>query len=74
MPYCLIRPAEIVCADSSQSQYDKKGNVQEFVLDVEKTEGRKIFMAKDFNREVVVRLDIAEVFCGERLMEFGSSQ
>lgn len=25
-----------------------------------KTEGRKIFMAKDFNREVVVRLDIAE--------------
>lgn len=34
--------------------------MQEFVLDVEKTEGRKIFMAKDFNREVVVRLDIAE--------------
>ena len=56
----MICPAEIVCADSSQSQYDKKGNVQEFVLDVEKTEGRKIFMAKDFNREVVVRLDIAE--------------
>lgn len=58
--YCLMRPMEIICADKNESQYDKKGNVQDFVLDVEKVEGRKIFLAKDYNKQLLVRLDVAE--------------
>lgn len=34
--------------------------MQNFVLDVEKVGRRAIFLAKDFNRRLIVRLDVAE--------------
>lgn len=59
-PYYLIMPPEITCADEEESQYDTMGNVQNFVLDVEKAGNHKIFLAKDYKRQLLVRLDVAE--------------
>ncbi len=59
-PYYLMIPSEIICADKDESKYDVRGNVQDFVLDMEKTGKRKIFLAKDYNSQLIVRLDVAE--------------
>ena len=59
-PYYLMLPADIVCADKDESKYDAGGTVQNFVLDIEKTGKRKIFLAKDYNKQLIVRLDVAE--------------
>ncbi len=59
-PYFLMIPQELMCADKEESEYDTRGNVQNFVLDVEKVGRRAIFLAKDFNRRLIVRLDVAE--------------
>jgi len=60
MPYFLMMPPEIICADSKKTQYDAGGNVQNFVLDLEKAEKYKIFLAKDYKQQIIVRLDVAE--------------
>jgi len=59
-PYYLMIPQELMCASKEESEYDTRGNVQDFVLDVEKVKRRAIFFAKDFNRRLIVRLDVAE--------------
>lgn len=59
-PYYLMIPSEIICADKDQSKYGAGGSIQDFVLDVEKVEKRAIFLAKDYGRQMVVRLDVAE--------------
>ncbi|MCM1560825.1 MAG: hypothetical protein NC123_14990 [Butyrivibrio sp.] len=59
-PYYLMIPQELICADKDESGYDTRGNVQDFVLDVEKVGKQRIFFAKDFNRRLIVRLDVAE--------------
>lgn len=59
-PYYFIMPPEITCVHKEESKYDVMGNVQDFVLDVEKAGNRKIFLAKDYRRQLLVRLDVAE--------------
>lgn len=59
-PYYLMMPPEIACADKEESVYDSIGNVKDFVLDVEKAGNRKIFIAEDYSRRLLVRLDVAE--------------
>lgn len=59
-PYYLMLPPEVMCADSNETKCDARGNVQDFVLNTEKVGKRTIFFAKDFNRQLVVRLDVAE--------------
>lgn len=59
-PYCMMSPKKIVCADREASQYDSRGNVQDFVLNLEKAGSEKIFLAEDYGRQLVVRLDVAE--------------
>lgn len=59
-PYFLMMPPEITCADKDKSQYDAMGNVQDFVLDPIKAGKRKIFLAQDYGRQLLVRLDVAE--------------
>ena len=59
-PYCFMLPPEIMCADKEESEFDAKGNVQDFVLDVEKAGKRRIFLAKDYNKQMLVRLDVVE--------------
>lgn len=59
-PYYLMLPPEITCADKEESQYDSMGNVQNFVLDMKKVGNRKIFLAQDYGRQLLVRLDVAE--------------
>ncbi len=58
--YCLMQPPEILCADREKSRYDAKGVLQDFVLDAKQAGNRSIFLAKDYNRQLVVRLDAAE--------------
>lgn len=58
--YCLMQPPEILCADREKSRYDAKGVLQDFVLDAKQAGNRSIFLAKDYNRQLVVRLDVAE--------------
>lgn len=59
-PYYLMMPPEITCADNKETQYDAGGNVRNFVLDLEKAEKYKIFLAKDYREKIIVRLDVAE--------------
>lgn len=59
-PYYLMIPSEINCADSMATQYDAAGNVEHFVLDPQKVGTNKIFWAKDYKRQIIVRLDVAE--------------
>lgn len=59
-PYYLMFPPEIMCADRNETKCDAGGNVRDFVLNTEKVGKRAIFCAKDFNRQLVVRLDVAE--------------
>lgn len=59
-PYFLMMPPEITCADNKETQYDAGGNVRNFVLDLEKAEKYKIFLAKDYREQIIVRLDVAE--------------
>lgn len=58
--YFFMKPPEIVCADERESEFDARGHVQSFVLNVEKAGNRKIFMSADYNRQMLVRLDVAE--------------
>lgn len=58
--YYLMLPPKIICADQEESRYDAMGNIQEFVLDVKKAGNRKIFLAEDYNGQLLVRLDVAE--------------
>lgn len=57
--YCMI-PPEIECSEKLKSTYDTTGQVKEFVLDASKVGTHKLFMAKDYQRKVIVRLDVAE--------------
>ncbi len=59
-PYYLMMPPEISCADKEESRYDVIGNVQDFVLDPIKAGNRKIFLAQDYGKQLLVRLDVAE--------------
>lgn len=59
-PYYLLIPPEITCVHEEETQYDAMGNVQDFVLDVQKIGNRKIFLAKDYRKQLVVRLDVPE--------------
>ncbi len=59
-PYYLMIPPEILCADKEESQYDARGNVQDFVLDPIEVGNRKILLAKDYGKQLLVRLDVAE--------------
>lgn len=59
-PYYLMVPPKIACAKKEESVYDSIGNVKDFVLDVEKAGNRKIFIAEDYGRQLIVRLDVAE--------------
>lgn len=59
-PYYLMMPPRIICADKEESRYDAMGNVQDFVLDMKKVGDRKIFLAEDYERQLLVRLDVAE--------------
>lgn len=57
--YCMI-PPELVCAEKTKSTYDTTGQVKDFVLDSSKVGMHRIFMAGDYQRKVIVRLDVAE--------------
>lgn len=59
-PYYLLLPPEIECADEVASKYDAVGNIQDFVLDTEKAGKQRIFLAKDYKKKLLVRLDVAE--------------
>jgi len=59
-PYCLMHIPKITCADKEESRYDARGDIEEFVLDAEKAESRRIFLAEDYNGQLLVRLDVAE--------------
>lgn len=59
-PYYFIMPPEIICADKEESVYDSAGNIKDFVLDVKKAGNRKIFIAGDYRKQLIVRLDVAE--------------
>lgn len=59
-PYYFIRPSEIICADKEESVYDSVGNIKDFVLDIKKVGNRKIFVAGDYRKKLLVRLDVAE--------------
>ncbi len=58
--YHLMLPPEIACVHEQAAGMDAAGNIQEFVLDVEKVGTQKIFLAKDYGRQLLVRLDVAE--------------
>lgn len=57
--YYLMMPPEIICGDGEESPYGVIG-ARDFILDLKKAENRKIFLAKDYNRQLLVRLDVAE--------------
>ncbi|MCM1258323.1 MAG: hypothetical protein NC307_10795 [Roseburia sp.] len=59
-PYCVMHLPQVICADKEESRYDDRGEIKEFVLDAEKAEGRRIFLAEDYNQQLLVRLDAAE--------------
>lgn len=59
-PYYFLLPPEIVCVDKVASKYDEAGNIQDFVLDIEKVGKQRIFLAKDYKKKLLVRLDVAE--------------
>jgi len=56
--YAMNIPA-IECA-SETSTRDALGNVKEFVLDEEKVRNSRIFLAKDYGNQLLIRLDVAE--------------
>ncbi len=58
--YHLLMPPEIACAHEQAAGMEVAGNIQDFVLDVEKVGTQKIFLAKDYGRQLLVRLDVAE--------------
>lgn len=59
-PYYLLLPPEIECADKGESIYDDAGNIEKFVLEEEKVGRQRIFVAKDYKKKLIVRLDVAE--------------
>lgn len=59
-PYYFMMPPKITCADQEESRYDAVGNVQDFVLNIKKAGNRKIFLAEDYDSQLLVRLDVAE--------------
>lgn len=59
-PYCRMQPPEILCAHREESGYDARGDVARLVLDPEKVEGQKIFLAGDYRGQLLVGLDVAE--------------
>lgn len=59
-PYCFMSPPVIACAHKEESRFDVRGNVAELVLDADRVEKRRIFLAEDYHKELLVRLDVAE--------------
>lgn len=59
-PYFFMKPPEIICADEKEPESDAGGRIQKFVLNEERVGTRKIFLAGDYNRQLMVRLDVAE--------------
>lgn len=57
--YYAMTVPEIECA-SGESIYDKSGNLAEFVLDQAKVGHARIFCAGDYQKKLIVRLDVAE--------------
>lgn len=58
--YYFMKPPEIVCVGNVEFSSDNEDNMKNFVLDIEKVGNRKIFLAKDYRRQLLVRLDVAE--------------
>ncbi len=58
--YDAVFPPEIVCAYKEEVKDDTNRQLQNFILDVEKIGKNKIFLAQDFQKELLVRLDVAE--------------
>jgi hypothetical protein len=57
--YYLMSPPQIECA-SDKTVYDRRGHIEEFVLDEEKVGHARIFCAQNYRDRVFVRLDVAE--------------
>lgn len=59
-PYHLILPPVLECADSLESTYDRGGNFQQLVLDIDCVQKARIFRIKGLHNQIAVRLDVAE--------------
>ena len=57
--YYMISAPRIECA-SDETTYDSRGNIKELILDQEKVGHFRIFFACGNERQILVRLDVAE--------------
>jgi len=57
--YHFMVPPEIECGEETSIR-DAVGNVKEFILDEKKVGSFRIFLARDYGNNLLVRLDVAE--------------